>query len=42
MHLTPGEWVDRNQATIIKRQTIRMLAKEPASEWWLVKLPDNR
>jgi hypothetical protein len=42
MRLTPGEWVDRNQATIIKRQTIRMLAKEPASEWWLVKLPDNR
>jgi hypothetical protein len=39
MGLSPDEWLDKSEGRIIKRQTIRMILKEPASEWWAVELP---
>ncbi len=39
---TPEQWLDRNHATILKRESIRVVVKEPASEWWVVELPAAR
>ncbi len=42
MGTTPEQWLAAQQGTILKRQSIRMLVKEPPSEWWTVKLPAAR
>lgn len=42
MGLTPEQWLAVQQGTILKRQSIRMLVKEPPSEWWTVQLPKTR
>lgn len=39
MGLSPDEWLANSQGRIIKRQSIRMILKEPASDWWAVELP---
>jgi hypothetical protein len=42
MGITPEQWLATQQGTILKRQSIRMLVKEPPSEWWTVELPETR
>ncbi len=42
MRVTPEQWLAARQGTILKRQSIRMLVKEPPSEWWTVELPKTR
>lgn len=42
MGQTPEQWVRAQHATILNRQTIRMLVKEEPSEWWVVELPKDR
>jgi len=42
MGLTPEEWLTAQNGITLKRQSIRMLVKEPPSEWWTVELPAAR
>ena len=42
MGITPEEWLAAQEGTILKRQSIRMLVKEPPSEWWTIALPEDR
>jgi hypothetical protein len=36
---SPEDWIARLNGEILLRRDIRSLVKEPASEWWVVKLP---
>lgn len=40
MGLSPEEWLTAQNGITLKRQSIRMLVKEPPSEWWTVELPE--
>jgi len=40
--IPPQHWLALHHGTIIKRQSIRMLLKEPPSEWWVVALPADK
>lgn len=39
MGMSPDSWLISHRAEIISSCRIRTLVKEPASEWWVVKLP---
>lgn len=38
--ITPDAWLALHHGKILKRESLQILAKEAASEWWAVELPE--